>query len=132
MFAIGPVVRPLFEELLRRLDAAGPAPAGPGVTRYEDAPGGGIAVRAGVQVDAPRGEDDGLRVVDVPPVERAATVVHRGPMDAVLPAVQALGRWIDANGYRSAGYPREISLECPEDRDDWVTELQEPVTRDRT
>ncbi len=29
----------------------------------------------------------------------------------------------------SAGYPREITLECPENRDDWVTELQAPVTR---
>ncbi|AKL70685.1 hypothetical protein M444_35425 (plasmid) [Streptomyces sp. Mg1] len=32
-----------------------------------------------------------------------------------------------ANGYRSAGHPREVNLECPESRDDWVTELQEPV-----
>lgn len=25
--------------------------------------------------------------------------------------------------------PREVNLECPENRDDWVTELQAPVTR---
>lgn len=62
------------------------------------------------------------------PLDRAATIVHRGSMDTVLPTAQTLARWIDANGYRSAGYPREINLECPENRDDWVTELQAPVT----
>ena len=32
------------------------------------------------------------------------------------------------NGYRSTGYPREVYLECPDDEDKWVTELQEPLT----
>jgi hypothetical protein len=26
------------------------------------------------------------------------------------------------------GYPRELYLECPDDHDKWVTELQEPIT----
>ncbi|MFE2922998.1 GyrI-like domain-containing protein [Streptomyces goshikiensis] len=127
--SIGPVIQPLYDELFRRLEAAGIAPSGPGVAHYEDAPEGGVLVHAGVEVSAPLGEDDGLRVVDLPPVEQAATVVHRGSMEAVLPTVQSLGRWIDSNGYRSAGHPREVNLECPEDRDDWVTELQEPVRK---
>ncbi|MFE3607275.1 GyrI-like domain-containing protein [Streptomyces goshikiensis] len=127
--SIGPVIQPLYDELFRRLEAAGIAPSGPGVAHYEDAPEGGVLVHAGVEVCAPLGEDDGLRVVDLPPVEQAATVVHRGSMEAVLPTVQSLGRWIDSNGYRSAGHPREVNLECPENRDDWVTELQEPVRK---
>ncbi len=44
------------------------------------------------------------------------------------PTAQVLAAWIDANGYRADGYAREINLECPENRDDWVTELQVPVT----
>ncbi|WP_407548424.1 MerR family transcriptional regulator [Streptomyces sp. Pv4-95] len=124
---IGPVIQPLYEELMKRLRVAGVALTGPGVAYYEDAPDGGVLIHAGVEVAAALGEDDGLRIVDLPPIERAATVVHRGSMEAVLPTIQSLGRWIDANGYRSAGYPREINLECPEDRDEWVTELQEPV-----
>jgi effector-binding domain-containing protein len=50
-------------------------------------------------------------------------------MDAVMPTIQALARWIDANGYRSAGYNRELYLECGLDqpRDTWVTELQQPL-----
>ncbi|KOG88800.1 MerR family transcriptional regulator, partial [Streptomyces varsoviensis] len=126
---IGPVIQPLYDELMRRLEAAGIAPCGPGVAYYEDAPDGGILVHAGIEVSAPLGENDGLRVVDLPPVEQAATVMHRGPMEAVLPTVQLLGRWIDANGYRSVGYPREINLEVPDNRDEWVTELQEPVSK---
>ncbi|QFG22054.1 MerR family transcriptional regulator [Actinomadura sp. WMMB 499] len=123
---IGPVVRPLYEELFRRLDAAGVTPAGPGIAYYEDAPDGGIAVHAAIEVAAPPG-DGAFRVLDLPALDRAAAIVHRGSMDAVLPTVQTLARWIDAGGLRATGYPREINLECPDDRADWVTELQAPV-----
>ncbi|MFD3517685.1 MerR family transcriptional regulator [Streptomyces sp. NPDC058657] len=132
-YSIGLVIQPLYDALFPLLARTGIAPAGPGIAYYEDAPGGGILVHAAVQVTAPvravaPGREDGaLRVVDLPPVGEAATLVHRGPMDAVLPAVQTLARWIDTHGHRSAGYPREISLECPENRDEWVTELQEPI-----
>jgi DNA-binding transcriptional MerR regulator len=127
---IGPVIGPLYDELFRALGEAGITPAGPGVAYYDDAPEGGgrITVHAAVQVAAPL-QDGAFRVLDLPPVDQAATTVHRGSMDTVLPTAQALARWIDDHGYRSAGYPREISLECPDNRDDWVTELQAPVTR---
>ena len=118
---IGSVIGPLFDELCRRLDAAGIVPAGPAVAYYEDAPEGGgrISVHAAFPVAAapPDGE---LRVVDLPAVEEAATIVHRGPMEAVVPTGQTLARWIDANGYRSAGYPREVNLEVPADRNAWT------------
>jgi effector-binding domain-containing protein len=66
--------------------------------------------------------------VELPEVEQAATIVHRGPMDEVMTTIQTLARWIDANGYRSAGYNRELYVECGQDPEAWVTELQEPVT----
>ncbi|CAL9361434.1 MerR family transcriptional regulator [Streptomyces sp. enrichment culture] len=127
---IGPVVGPLYDELFRCLDSAGIRPTGPGVAYYEDAPEGGgrISVHAAVQVSAPL-QDSTFRILDLPSLDRAATVVHRGPMDTVLPTAQALARWIDTHDYRSTGYPREVNLECPENRADWVTELQAPVTR---
>ncbi|MGW7416768.1 MerR family transcriptional regulator [Streptomyces sp. NPDC054863] len=124
---IGPTIGPLYTELFARLEGAGIVPTGPGIAHYEDTPEGGILVHAGVEVAAPVRDDGTLRVLDLPPVDSAATIVHRGSMETVLPAVQALGRWIDTHGYRSAGYPREVNLECPPDRNDWVTELQEPV-----
>ncbi|NXY95306.1 MerR family transcriptional regulator [Streptomyces sp. BR123] len=129
---ISPVIGPLYEELFRRLEEAGISPSGPGVASYEDAPegGGAIVVHAAVGVSAPLRGREGhgvLRVLDLPPVEQAATIVHRGSMDTVLPTAQTLARWIDGNGHRSGGYPREVNLECPENRDDWVTELQAPL-----
>lgn len=124
---IGPIIGPLYVELFTRLREAGVVPSGPGVAYYEDAPEGGILVHAGVEVAAAVRDDGDLRILDLPPVETAATIVHRGSMEAILPTVQTLGQWIDTNGYRSAGYPREINLECPADRSDWVTELQEPI-----
>lgn len=127
--AIAPVIQPLYDELFQRLQAAGIAPSGLGVAYYEDAPDGGVLVHAGVEVSAPVRDEDGLRIHDLPPIEQAATILHRGAMEAVLPTLQTLGRWIDANGYRSAGYPREISLECPANHGEWVTELQEPLTK---
>ncbi|MEU6590539.1 MerR family transcriptional regulator [Streptomyces sp. NPDC046881] len=127
---IGPVIGPLYDELFRRLRAAGITPTGPGVAYYEDAPEGGgrITVHAAVQVSAPLQEGT-VRILDLPSLDQAATIVHRGSMDGVLPTAQTLARWIDDHGYHSTGYPREINLECPADRDDWVTELQAPVAR---
>ncbi|MFH8687766.1 MerR family transcriptional regulator [Streptomyces anulatus] len=130
---IGPVIGPLYERLLPLLEGAGLRPTGPGIACYEDAPGGGgaIVVHAGVTVSAPVGPvgDTEVRVVELPPFE-AATIVHRGAMDDVLSTTHTLARWLDANGYRSTGYSREVNLECPPDQESWVTELQEPVAKD--
>lgn len=131
---ITPVISPLYDELCRRIEAAGVTPTAPGIAYYEDAGDsarpGAVLVHAGLPVAAVvRAEDLGgeVRIVVLPAVERAATVVHRGSMDSVLPTAQALAQWIDANGERSSGYARELTLACPEDRDQWVTELQEPL-----
>ena len=128
--SITPVITPLYDELVTRLGRAGVAPAGPAIAYYEDARDGtGTVVHAAVPVNAdPRGGYD-VAIVDLPEIAQAATIVHRGDMDAVMPTIQALARWIDANGYRSAGYNRELYLECGPDqpRDTWVTELQQPL-----
>ncbi|MFI5544304.1 MerR family transcriptional regulator [Streptomyces sp. NPDC051815] len=131
---VSEVIAPLYDELCRRLEEAGVAPCGPSVSHYEDAPGAeheaAVLVHAGLPVAASVREEDlggAVRIVTLPAVERAATVVHRGAMDGVLPTAQALARWIDAHGHRSAGYTRELTLACPEDPAQWVTELQEPL-----
>jgi len=156
---IGPVITPLYAELCRLLETAGVTPAGPGLAYYEDVPepsGGSaegsdgrdaIVVHAGMVIteealakagattaDAsspatPTAAGLGFDVVTLPGLDSAATVVHRGPMSRILPTAQNLAHWIDANGYRSAGYARELYLECPPDQEKWVTEIQEPVVR---
>ncbi len=129
------MIGPLFEELCGRLAVAGVAAAGPSVARYEDAGDGdgSVLIRVAVPVAAgttpATGEEYGFAVVDLPAVEAAATVVHRGSMDDALGSFQVLARFVEENGYRSTGYARELYLECPEDPAEWVTELQEPVVR---
>ncbi|WP_328391220.1 MerR family transcriptional regulator [Streptomyces sp. NBC_00400] len=96
----------ITQEALAKAGVTSAGPSGPG-------PGSGL----------------GFDVVTLPGLDCAATVVHHGPMSRILPTAQNLAHWIDANGYRSAGYARELYLECPPDQEKWVTELQEPVVR---
>jgi GyrI-like small molecule binding domain len=99
-------------------------PDGPAIAWYQGSPGGdGILVHATLPVDADPGEGDGFTVVDLPEIEQAATIVHRGSMDDVMRTIQTLARWIEANGYRSAGYNRELYIEFGEDPDALVTAI---------
>jgi len=131
--AITPVIQPLYRELWCLMSGAGVSVAGPAIAYYEDtsAGDGGIVVHAAVPVVAVLtpgpGAGHGFSVVDLAEVDSAAAIIHHGSMDDVLPTGQALARWIDASGYRSVGYAREITLEWSEDPDQWVTELQQPI-----
>lgn len=133
---IAPVIRPLCGELGDRLAGTeGIRPAGrltclyeragatAGDTADEDQVRLRAAVPAAVDSDA---NSNGLELYTLPATQ-AATLVYRGPIDQVLPAWQALARWIDENGYRSAEPARELYLDCPDDPKLWVTELQEAL-----
>ncbi|HEY2079234.1 MAG TPA: MerR family transcriptional regulator [Streptosporangiaceae bacterium] len=126
---ITPVSQPLYHELTRRLCDAGIAITGPGVAYYEDATdeAGAIMVHAALPVAEPPSGRQGFRVLDLSEIPAAATLIHQGSMDNVLPSIQALARWIDASGFQSLGYAREVTLKLADARDDWVTELQEPI-----
>ena len=127
--AIGPVIQPLYQDLGRRLHDAKLAPVGPAIAYYEDGPDGdGVLVHAALPVNADPGGGAGFDIKDLPEVAQAATILHRGSMDNVMATIQTLARWIDENGHRSTGYPRELYLECSDNQDQWVTELQEPIT----
>lgn len=125
--SIGPVVGPLFGDLAGRLKAAGTAMAGAPVAYYDETPDG-ILVHAAIPVTAEPGGHD-FAVLDLPGIEQAATIVHHGPMDRVMPTGQALARWIDENGYQPLGLLREVYLQADDDLENWVTELQAPVVR---
>jgi DNA-binding transcriptional MerR regulator len=127
--AITPVIQPLYCDLWRRMASAGVTAAGPAVAYYEDTPAGdgAIVVHAAVPVVEEADGDHGFGVVDLAEVQSAAAIIHHGSMDDVISTGQALARWIDANGYRSAGYAREVTIEWSTDTDQWVTELQQPI-----
>ncbi|EQD85204.1 MerR family transcriptional regulator [Saccharopolyspora erythraea] len=128
---IGPVIRPLYGELCRRMAAAGVSGSGPNIAYYEESPEGDdeVVVHAGVTVAVEPHAGRGFDVVDLPAVERAATIVHRGDMDEFMPTVQQLAHWIDANGFRAVGLGREHYLSCEGGPDQWVTEIQQPITK---
>lgn len=123
--SITPVIGPLFDELCQHLEKAGVTAVGPAIAYYEDASEGGVLVHAAMPVNA--SEVEGVDVVDLPAIERAATIMHHGDMDNVLSTVQTLATWIEQNGHTSAGYNREVTLTWSEDKAEWVTELQEPL-----
>jgi DNA-binding transcriptional MerR regulator len=126
---IGPAIQPLYPELMARLERAGVPIVGPPTAYYEDAEDGAITVHATTPVAVEPDDKYDFAIVDLPAVEQAATILHHGDMANVVPTGQALARWIDANGYRSVGYGREVYLDCPPDLEKWVTELQVPVER---
>lgn len=126
---ITPVITPLYEELMKRIHQAELTFTGPSIAYYEQVPEG-VRVHAGAQVNLEPGRSYDFDVVDLPAIEQAATVIHHGPMDNADVTFQQLVQWIEANGYRSVGFAREVYLRYGEgDPSTWVTELQEAVTR---
>jgi DNA-binding transcriptional MerR regulator len=125
----GPLIGRLFDELRRRLNSAGVAPTGPRTVYFETPDEGdyGIVVHVGLPVPTGVTEDADLQIVSLPPVERAATIVHRGMTHGFLSTSQLLVRWVDAHGYRFDGHAREVMLNSSENPDESVAELQAPV-----
>ncbi|SEG99511.1 DNA-binding transcriptional regulator, MerR family [Nonomuraea solani] len=120
---IGPVIGPLFVELCRRVEAAAVRVTGPGIAYYLPEDDGSVMVHACLPAAVTPGGHD-FEVLDLPAIETAATIIHHGSMEAAGPTFQTLAHWIEENGFRYRDLAREISLHCPDDRDEWVTELQ--------
>lgn len=124
---IGPVIGTLFVQVCERMERAGVTPVGMGIAYYEELPDGTVRAHAAMPVAVEPDTAHDFAIVDLPAIQ-AATTVHRGSLDTVLESVQLLGTWIENNGYRSLGAPREVTLAWTEDPAGWVTELQEPIT----
>ncbi|WP_063065602.1 MerR family transcriptional regulator [Nocardia violaceofusca] len=125
----GPLIARLFDELRRRLDSVGVTATGPRTIYFETPEEGdvGIVVHVGVPVPAQVTEGADFRVVSLPAVECAATVVHRGMEHGFLSTSQLLVRWVEAHGYRFDGHAREITLNVSQNPDESVAELQAPI-----
>ena len=72
-----------------------------------------------------------LAVRDFPPINTAATTVHKGAYDTLGQSYEALTKWIVSHGYQVAGPVREIYLNSPADPPpkELLTEIQFPVTK---
>jgi DNA-binding transcriptional MerR regulator/effector-binding domain-containing protein len=126
---IGPVIQPLYPELIARMAAAGVDITGPSTAWYEDTTEGRVAVNATLEIaGVPEASTAtlGFAVIELPGLAKVASTIHRGTMDDCDTTYQALLEWVERNGYRPLGYSREIDIECGPDRR-WITELQIPI-----
>ncbi len=126
---IGPVIQPLYPELLSRMRAAGLEVTGPSTAWYEDTAEGRVAVHATLTIGKwPDLEPTsyGFEITELPALAQVASAIHRGTMDNCDSTYQKLLAWIEGNGYRPLGYGRELDIECGPGRQ-WITELQIPI-----
>jgi effector-binding domain-containing protein len=67
------------------------------------------------------------------PAAMVASVIHKGAYNSLNQAYEAIGQWIEANGYKIVGPNREVYLYCTQpvrqDDDLYVTEIQFPVEK---
>ncbi len=130
---VGPTVGPLIDQLNTALSAAQRPCIEPGIFWYEPAADTEqLKVSVSYVAEEPPVTGEGYDVVELPFVEVAATLLHKGDMAGIGDSWMALTEQLLADGYRIAGPSREVYLEAEghEPGPDWVTELQMPVERD--
>jgi effector-binding domain-containing protein len=125
------IARAFIKLAPRLIDHFQQAGAQPGtLVHYYDEPAddGSVGVHVGYEIgEQPVPAGDGVEIVDLP-VVRVASIVHRGGMEGIVPVYEALIGWIEDNGYRAAGYSRELYHEVGADGPR-VTELQMPIAK---
>jgi DNA-binding transcriptional MerR regulator len=127
---------PLYPRLTELLEAAQVRIVGSPMAYYQPAPrepgDETITVHAAFPIaERPSGET-GFDVVELPAIDTAAAMLHRGPMSEAFRTDRSIAEWIDENGYRAVGpgFAREVYLDCPpDDPARWVTDLQVAVSR---
>jgi DNA-binding transcriptional MerR regulator len=103
-------VHHLHCELRDYLHQQGTAPAHPHFTLFypDDGSEGWLDVEAAVRLDGLLPATGRVSVRALPPAERLAHVCHRGSHGTLYRAYEALGQWIESNGYRSGSPWREV------------------------
>ncbi len=125
---LGPLFARLLPEVFNHIQRAGAKP-GISVAHYEDTAGdGSIMLHAGFQIGSQEVPDsDTVSVVELPQTT-VASIVHRGTMDSLSTAFEALFRWIQGSDYEVVGQSRELYHEWHEDDPSrHITELQMPI-----
>lgn len=125
---IGGVVGPTFDAVGKILtDAHGPGMLETPIARYEMTDDGMTAVIGYEYGGEPL---DGIEIVELPAAPEAACTVHVGTMQGIGATWQALHTEMAARGWAPSAGGRELYVRAErEDQSDWVTELQQPVTR---
>jgi DNA-binding transcriptional MerR regulator len=122
---LGEHIGPMFDAVAATIGHIPGALATPMATYSVHEGGMDVVVGYAYAGEAPPGTE----AVELAPGE-AVCGVHLGPMAGIGESWQALHRWIVDNGYGFAGPCRELYVRAVgEDQSDWVTELQQPITR---
>lgn len=126
-------IAPFLDDAFTRLLAASGRPDAEHVSpiaTYEPSDDGLMRVTANFPVTRD-GQFDAVpdaRIVDLPAVAKALTVIHRGDMAGIGATWQELTRRAEELGHQIVQTCREVYLATPPgDQSDWVTELQQPV-----
>src|SRR5579864_8428056 len=109
-----PAVGRLFDEVygfLARSGVNGLTALGAAIWHDNEYKTSDIDGEAAVFLKQPVPESGRVRVYELP-AATMASVVHKGAYNAFSQAYEAIGRWIDANGYRITGPNREVYLYC--------------------
>lgn len=123
----------MFNEIYAWIATQGVKPDGPPLSIYynHEYTEQDIDVETAALIEKPPAavrETDRVKLRQLEAVEQMACILHAGRLDNILETYAALGKWIQANGYRIAGPCREIYLQ-PAVSDNPVTEIQYPVEK---
>jgi hypothetical protein len=120
------VVGPLFDSVADVLVAAGADLSIP-IAQYEMSEDG-VRILAGFVYDGPA--LDGIDLVELPAAPVALSGTHLGAMSTIDQSWSAVFHEIESRGLRAEGPCRELYVRAEsEDQADWITELQQPVSR---
>lgn len=126
---IGPVIQPLYPELISRMAVAEVTITGPSTAWYADTAEGRLAVHATLTIAERPGFDTsvfGFEIAELTGLPKVASTIHRGTMANCDTTYHALLAWIEHHGYRPLDYGREIDIQFGPERP-WITELQIPI-----
>lgn len=120
---IGPVIGPMFEQLVSAQIEAGEQPSHPGYAWYET-DGDKLSFGAGFEAQIPSAQECRL-----PAAARAVTTTYVGAMAGIGDAWAELGSYVAAQQLEPVGPCREVYVNTEGPQEGWVTELQQPVAQ---
>lgn len=130
-----PEVGRLFDEVstyLGSVGVSGPNLLGAAIWHDDEHKTSDIDGEAVFYLNQPIPANDRIKVYELPAIT-AACVIHHGAYNKFSQAYEAIGRWIEHNGYVVVGPNREVYLESSQpirqDDDSYVTEIQFPVAK---
>ena len=136
----------LWIELANYLISRKAKAAGPSITIYHDPEyrEQDVDLETATPVNTSLPESQRVKVRELPGIDLAAALIHKGGYDNIGQTYSALVSWIEANGYRITGANREVYLLCTanvyedptvfgefvtENPEEFLTEIQFPVEK---